>query len=345
MSNYVENDFLMDDEDDILSAMEGDSQKWEEFNIEPDPDKEQVIEGRLIPSGRKNSRGEKAPWVQHLGRTKMVVGGKSVTYHPEKNSLNPEGKSPTLDAYMYTKGKYEKDNPLNLEKVKNLFQQKAANYHLFQPFSDSTGETKVGRLYRFVEHRQQKKFWLQDKIEAAQKPKSKRAKKHNPYATNAFLLSLSPSKSDNGRDWNSCSFLTDADKVGFLVEKAIIEEMKQDFVLYEESLEDDPMMHLDMSQDWHRAAVGKYLQAETKRLDEAGAGLTPTETREDVLKYVEETVASILNDSFFNDTAEETDDDDSDADDFMNDETASTEETVAAGTEPNDDKKGDDLPF
>lgn len=329
-----DSNFLMTDEDNVQSSMNASEStvKWEDFNLEVEAGSEQIVEVRLLPSGKVNDLGKKVPYVRHLNRSKLNINGKTFIYHSPKTSLSPKTDCKVLDAFLSIREKYGVDS-LEMEQFKSTFSQKATDYFYVQVLSDTLDKYKVGGIYRFAVARQQKRFWLASLIEDAQNPKNKRAKSFNPFAAKSYILSLDPTKGANGRDWSSCSFIKDAEKMGYLVSKDVVTELGQEFV----SWSDTDMMELDFSAEWHLEAFNKFIVSQIETLEENGVSVAPTEEREDVIKYIDDVTSRMIDGSFFEDdtTEEVTDEDESSADEFLSETT----------TEDSSNVDSDDLPF
>ena len=315
----LENNFLMDDEDNVQDAMAQETgAKWEDFTLEVSADDEHIVEIRLVPTGKTN-KGKKVPYVRHLNRAKVTLDGKSYVWHSPKTSLTPEEKSLILDTFLSVRDKFGMDS-LNMEQYRSIFQQKACDYFLAQVISDNLGKYEVGGIYRFAVARQQKKFWLAALIEDAQNPKNKRTKAFNPFSAMSYPLSLQPTKTENGRDWTSCAFAKDGGKMGYLVPKEVVEANKGKFVSYD----DTDFMLLDFSEEWMGKAVVGYFSSSVQSLEDEGHGLNPTETREDLIAFVTKTTASMIDGSYFSSDESDTEEvDDANVDEFLTDEVSS----------------------
>tara|TARA_R110001592_G_scaffold179174_3_gene420629 strand:+ start:388 stop:1362 length:975 start_codon:yes stop_codon:yes gene_type:complete len=298
------NDFLMSDEDNVLGAMaNGKSVKWSDHNLEVEGG--EIVEVRLLPTGLKNARGEKVPYVRHLNRSKIEIASKSYIYHSPKNSLNSKEDCKVLATFLYIREKYGADS-LEMEQFKSSFKQKACDYYYVQVLSDSSSTYEVGKVLRFTVPRQQKKFWLATLVEDAQNPKNKRSKAFNPFSATSYPLSLNPSKGANGRDWSSCSFIKDADKMGYLVSRDVVEALGQEFVSYDNS----DTMEINFTADWHLEAFNQSIVTQLEELKEDNAVVNPTEDREDVISYINTVTSKMVDGSFFSeDEVEENEND------------------------------------
>lgn len=314
---FDSNDFLMSDEDNVLGAMaNGKSVKWTDHNLEVEAD--EIVEVRLLPTGLKNTRGEKVPYVRHLNRSKIEIAGKSYIYHSPKTSLNSQVDCDVLNAFLTIRTKYGADS-LEMEQFKSTFQQKACDYYYVQVLSDSSDTYEVGKVLRFTVPRQQKKFWLASIIEDAQNPKNKRAKAFNPFSATSYPLSLNPSKSENGRDWTSCSFIKDADKMGYLVSREVVDALGKEFVSYDES----ETMEIDFTADWHLEAFNNSIVSQLELLKDENASVNPTEDREVVISFISSTTSKMVDGSFFSEDEVEDNEVDSLAESMVQGATAS----------------------
>jgi hypothetical protein len=302
---FDSNDFLMSDEDNVLGAMtNGKSVKWSDHNLEVEGD--EIVEVRLLPTGLKNARGEKVPYVRHLNRSKIEIAGKSYIYHSAKTSLNGQEDCNVLGAFLSIRTKYGSDS-LEMEQFKSTFQQKACDYYYVQVLSDSSSTYEVGQVLRFTVPRQQKKFWLATLIEDAQNPKNKRSKAFNPFSATSYPLSLNPSKGANGRDWSSCAFIKDADKMGYLVSRDVVESLGQDFNAYDNS----ETMEIDFTADWHLEAFNKSIVSQLESLKDDNASVNPIEDRDVVISYINDITSKMVDGTFFSDESEDVSENDS----------------------------------
>ncbi len=317
------------------------SKKWKEIAIELNVG--QTIIVRVLSAALKGENFNPNErnfhhYVEHPScyAVKGLVPDHAPRFYSEKNSITPSKDSPPSNAFKAVWDKYGKDS-VQITQFQQVLELKAHRLYWMQVIVSVIPEYPVGHVFKYSCPRDKDKtYWVSKVLDTCA---NQLMNSYHPFEEKSVHpMSIVCKKSEHGRDFSDSKIEFQVPRVGYLIPKAIVEEVGGKFVPFKDYKKvANPDFHeiilTDDSPDWEWTAASKFLKSLHNNAD---ITLLPKNDQR-LVKHVNELCEKIMDFSFFTSNSE-TIDTTAGGTDYLEEGENTTADTPNEGT-------SDDLPF